>query len=74
MNSDLALVFGIVLAALSIPSILSAVTDRRSPRVSALAILIAGALILYAINKRPGGYAFADVPNVFVSVAAKLLP
>jgi hypothetical protein len=50
MTTDLALVLGIVIAAFSIPSILSAFSDRRAPRASAITILIAGALVLYAIQ------------------------
>ncbi|MEP3686076.1 MAG: hypothetical protein ABJN05_03120 [Sulfitobacter dubius] len=73
MNSDLAMVVGIVLAVLSIPSILSAVTDRRSPRVSAITIMIAGGLIVYALRENPGRYSFENLPDVFVSVAADLL-
>lgn len=42
MDSDLALVIGLVLAALTVPSILSALSDRRAPRASAITILIAG--------------------------------
>ena len=42
MDSDLALVIGLVLAALTIPSILSAVSDKRAPRASAITVLIAG--------------------------------
>ncbi|UOA33370.1 hypothetical protein DSM110093_03196 [Sulfitobacter sp. DSM 110093] len=74
MNSDLAMVVGIVLAVLSIPSILSAVTDRRSPRVSTITIMIAGGLIVYALRENPGRYSFENLPDVFVSVAADLLP
>jgi hypothetical protein len=55
MTTDLALVLGIVIAAFSIPSILSAFSDRRAPRASAITILIAGALVLYAIQTKPGG-------------------
>ncbi|MFG6530230.1 MULTISPECIES: hypothetical protein [unclassified Sulfitobacter] len=74
MNSDLAMVMGIVLAVLSIPSILSAVTDRRSPRASAITILIAGGLIVFALRENPGRYSFENLPEVFVSVAADFLP
>ncbi len=74
MDTDLALVIGCLLAVLSVPSILSAVSDQRSPRASALTVLIAGGLILYALQKNPGGYSFAKLPNVFVSVAADILP
>lgn len=74
MDSDLALVIGMVLAVLSVPSILSAVTDGRAPRASAVTILIAGGLVLYAIQSHPGGYMLADIPDVFARIAARYLP
>ncbi len=74
LDSELALVLGIIFALLSIPSILSAMTDGRAPRASALTILIAGALIVYAVQTRPGGYSLADVPHAFVTVAARYMP
>ena len=74
MDADLAMVVGIVLAVLSIPSILSAVTDRRSPRASAITILIAGGLIVFALRENPRRYSFENLPEVFVSVAADFLP
>ena len=56
MSPDLYLVLGIFMAGFSIPSVLSALSDRRAPRVSAITILIAGGLILLAIQTQPGGY------------------
>ena len=74
MDTDLALVIGCFLAVLSVPSILSALSDDRPLRASALTVLIAGGLILYALTTHPGGYSFAELPDVFVSVAADFLP
>lgn len=74
MDADLALSLGLVIAAFSVPSILSAVSDRRAPRASALTVLIGGALILYAMQSRPGGYELSDIPDVFVSVVARYFP
>jgi hypothetical protein len=74
MDTDLALIIGLVLGALSVPSILSAFSDKRAPRASALTILIAGGLILYAMQMKPGGYQISDVPDVFVSIVAKYMP
>ncbi|MGJ8617710.1 MAG: hypothetical protein ACSHWS_12795, partial [Sulfitobacter sp.] len=68
MDPDLALVIGIVLGVLSVPSILSAISDRRAPRASALTILIAGGLILYATQNKPGGVTLDEIPDIFVSV------
>ena len=74
MDPDLALVIGLVLAALTIPSILSAVSDRRAPRASAITVLIAGGLIVFAVLGKPGGYQLAQLPDVFVSVIARFMP
>lgn len=73
MNPDIALVIGLIVAGFSIPSILSAISDGRSPRASALTILIAGGLILYALQTQPNGYTLAEVPDVFVRVFAIFL-
>jgi hypothetical protein len=73
MNADLALVLGIVVAGFSIPSILSALSDRRAPRASAVTILIAGGLILYAVQTKPSGYTLDDIPNAFINVVADIL-
>jgi len=73
MTPDLLLVLGIVIAGFSVPSILSALADGRAPRASAITILIAGGLILYAIQSQPGGYTLQEIPNVFVRVAAKFV-
>ncbi len=74
MDPDTFLVLGIIVAGFSIPSILSAISDGRAPRASALTILIAGGLILYAIQSHPGGYALQEVPDVFVRVLARFVP
>ncbi len=74
MDADLALVIGVVIAGFSIPSILSAISDGRSPRASMLTILVAGGLILYAISTKPGGYRLGDIPDAFIAVAARFMP
>lgn len=74
MEPDLALVLGAVIAAFSIPSILSALSDRRAPRASVITVLIGGGLILYAVRTAPGGYRFSDLPDVFTRVVAQFLP
>lgn len=74
MDTDLALVLGIIIAALSIPSILSAVSDRRAPRASAITILIAGGLIVFAVSGKPGGYALQEIPEIFMRVIGRLMP
>lgn len=73
MNPDYYLVLGILLAGFSIPSVLSAISDRRAPRASAITILIAGGLILLAIQTKPGGYSIEEIPDVFVRVLAAFI-
>ncbi|WP_299048544.1 hypothetical protein [uncultured Tateyamaria sp.] len=73
MSPDFYLVLGILIAGFSIPSILSAISDRRAPRASAITILIAGGLILLAIQTQPGGYTLEEIPDVFVRVIASFM-
>jgi hypothetical protein len=73
MDPDLALVIGLVLGAFSVPSILSAITDGRAPRASAITILISGGLILLAIESKPGGYSLQEIPNTFVRVVDRYI-
>ncbi|WP_299297511.1 hypothetical protein [uncultured Tateyamaria sp.] len=73
MSPDMYLVLGILIAGFSIPSVLSALSDRRAPRASAITILIAGGLILLAVQTQPGGYSLQEIPDVFVRVIARFI-
>lgn len=73
MDTDLFLVFGIVILGFTIPPILGAVFDGRPPRTPAILILIAGGMIIFAIIQHPGGYAIQDVPDAFIRVIGKYL-
>ena len=73
MDTDLALILGIVLGGLSIPSILSAISETRPPRMSSLLLLAAAGLIAYAMMSRPGGYRLEQIPDVFFSVLGRFL-
>lgn len=74
MDNDLVLVVGIILGVLSIPSILSAISDRRAPRASAITVLIAGGLILFAVQGKPGGYSLEQMPDVVMGLIARYMP
>ncbi len=71
MDTDLILTIGIVLLVLSIPSLLSAWAESRVPRIGAIMIIVAGGMILTALQTRPGGYNFRDVPNVMIEVVSR---
>lgn len=74
IEPDLALTIGLLLGCLSVPSIISAWSDSRAPRASALTLLIALGLVLYALQTQPNGYTMAEIPDVFVRVVAKFIP
>jgi formate-dependent nitrite reductase membrane component NrfD len=73
MSIDQVLVIGIIICALAIPSLLAAFADSRPPRAGAIMILIGGALLVYALTTKVGGYTFDKLPHVFVRVFADLL-
>lgn len=70
METDLALVIGLIILVLSAPAIISAISDGRAPRTAALALVIGGGLVIYALTQKPGGYAIDEVPEAFIKVIA----
>ncbi|WP_333816110.1 hypothetical protein [Tabrizicola sp.] len=72
MDTDLALTVGIVLAVLSVPSLLSAWVDGRAPRMGAIMAIAALGLIVTALIENPGGYAFNQVPAVMIKTILRL--
>ncbi len=61
------------MAVFSVPSILSAFSEGRAPRVAAFTIIASGALVVWAISQKPGGYALNEIPDVFVRVIARFI-
>jgi len=73
MQTDVYLVLGIVSAALAFPSLLSAYSESRFPKVALVLFLLGAGLIVLAVTRRPGGYAMADIPNAFIRVVGYVL-
>jgi len=71
MDTDLFLVVGIVIWALSIPSLLSAFVEGRAPRIGSIFVLAGGVLIVVALTNHMGGYSFAEIPDVFFRVIGR---
>ncbi len=65
------LVFGIVIAVLTIPSLVSALNDRRPPRTGIIMIIVAGSFLVAALSTRPGGYRIDQIPDAFSRVIAR---
>ena len=74
MTPDSALVFGLVLIFLSFPALISAWSDGRPPRASALTLLLAFGLILFAVQTAEPRYTLAGIPDVVLRVVASWLP
>ena len=74
MDTDLALILGILVAAFSLPSLASSISEGRAPRTAMILIVVAGALILYALTAKSGGYTMKKLPDVFFGVIARFMP
>jgi len=74
MDTDLALILGLLVAGFSLPSLASSISEGRAPRTAMILILIGGVLILYALVSKPGGYAISQLPDVFFGVVARFMP
>ena len=73
MDTDLILVIGIVLCALSIPSLLSAYVEGRAPRAGSIMIFIGGVLVVVALTQHARGYSFAEMPDLFFRVIGRYI-
>ncbi|MGM0661138.1 MAG: hypothetical protein ACQEUH_08180 [Pseudomonadota bacterium] len=73
MDADLALSIGMVLAVVSLPSLLSAFSEARAPRLAALMIIVASGSMIWAATTKPGGYSLGDLPYVLISVIARYI-
>ncbi len=73
MDADLFFVLGLLVVGFCIPAIIAAFSEGRPPRAAAIMVLIGGGLIAIAVFNKPEGYAFADIPDVFVAVVGRYL-
>ena len=71
MDSDLALCVGIVIFAFAIPSVISAFSESRTPRMAMIFAVVGGAFIAYALSRAPAQFAINDVPDVFARVIGR---
>lgn len=68
MDPDTIFVVGMALGVLSIPAIVSSISDGRRPRIATITTMIAGVMIVYAISQKPGGYAIEEIPAIVTRV------
>ncbi|MES2665325.1 MAG: hypothetical protein V4712_04445 [Pseudomonadota bacterium] len=73
VDPDLFLTIGVVLGVLTIPSLLSAWTDGRTPRLGAIMVFVAVIMVAVAANNKPTGYQISDVPTIMLNVVGRYL-
>ncbi|MAO27687.1 hypothetical protein [Roseovarius sp.] len=73
MNTDIALVTGLVMVVLSIPAIFSAFSEGRAPRVAAVLLVVGGVMVVWAMHGKPGGIRLEEIPAAVVRVVAMVL-
>ena len=73
METDLIFVVGFFLLVLSIPAMVSAFMDSRTPRAPALIIVIGALMIAYAVRERPMTYTVETIPDVILRVYADFI-
>jgi formate-dependent nitrite reductase membrane component NrfD len=71
MDTDLVLTIGIVLAVMSVPSLLAAWAESRAPRIGLVLAVAAIGMIVTALMTRPGGYSLSEVPTVMLGVVSR---
>lgn len=73
MTNDIFLVVGIIVFVLAIPSIVSSLSEARTPRIAAIMVLIGGGLVALAVTQQPGGYSINELPQVFARVIGAMI-
>ena len=73
MDTDLVLTIGIVLLALSLPSLLSAWVEGSLSRLGTLMIFVASGMIGWAVYSQPKGYELTEIPMVMLGVLSRLI-
>jgi len=73
VDTDYALVMGLIIAVMGVPSVLGAAVNGRAPCMGIIMVVISGGLIAYAVTERPGGYGANDVQRAFTRVVSELV-
>ncbi|MFP7674341.1 hypothetical protein ACG74X_13420 [Marivita sp. S0852] len=68
MESDTLFVIGLGLGVLSIPAIVSAISNGQRPRIATITLMIAGGMVVYAMSNKPGGYTLDQIPSIVARV------
>lgn len=73
MDPDTALMLGLFLVVLAIPSLVSALIDGRLPLIGAALLIGGGASLYFAYATKEGGYTLEEVPIILYTMIGQLL-
>jgi hypothetical protein len=68
MDPDTLFVIGLALVVLSIPAVVSSISKGDRPRIATITLMIAGAMVVWAMSNKPGGYTLETIPAVVAKV------
>ncbi|MCR9111240.1 hypothetical protein [Marivita sp. XM-24bin2] len=68
MDPDVLFVVGLALGVLSIPAVVSSISRGERPRIATISLMISGAMLVWAISNKPGGYPVEAIPAVVAKV------
>lgn len=68
MDPDTLFVIGLGLGVLSIPSVVSSISKGDRPRIATITLMISGAMVVWAMSNKPGGYSLETIPAVVAKV------
>ena len=66
--TDLILVLGVGILALTFPAIVSAFSRGVPPRSAMITFFLGGLMVLYANSRKPEGYSAAELPQIVMKV------
>ena len=64
MSDDVMFVVGLGLLIVSLPVIISAITDRKLPILGIVLVIVGSVAITTAVARNPGGYSVYDIPEI----------
>lgn len=73
MDPDFLLIAGIVLAAFTVPAVVSSISEGSPPRMSIIVAFLAITMIAAAMYIKPGGYRMEEIPDIFFGLLGRML-
>lgn len=73
LDYDLIFVLGVVIAAFAVPALVSALVNKRLPKLGVLLLVLGGGMAGFAMQQVPDAYSFETLDDVAVSVLGRYL-